>query len=170
VLVLTPFFLFFFWPLCGVVSILVFKVFNRTRSMNHPILVNLITAAGLGFLLALDLVATVSDLFGSGIIELDDNGFVDFLCTLVLLGLWSLLAFALNAGLRLRREPSASWSSVLLAGTQLAVIIVMMFGLFAFQATCVAEDNGSDAICGVPTRPGVIVPTPLPDGTRALNS
>ncbi len=43
------------------------------------------------------------------------------------------------------------------------MIIVMFIGLVAFEAECVAETNGSIGRCGLPIRPGVVVPTSAPE-------
>jgi hypothetical protein len=155
--------LLLFWTFWAVVGVL---VFFRRRQMRLPGFANLITAAGLWPFVAYSVLTIPFDVVGSGMIELDDRGYVDLLAYLSILGICALGAFAAVVGAPLIAKSSGSKRNVLLSGVQLGMIIVLLVGLVRFQATCVMEDNGSDATCGLPIRPGVVVPTPTP-GSKA---
>jgi|SRR5215472_2231703 len=149
------------WTLCAVVAVasrlVLNRVLSRQKQLEPLILVNVITAAGLCPLLV---VLTVS-LF-RGIMDLDDSGYTVSLVILGLLGIWSLLVFVWQMTIPMTDGRRSTRPNVLWAGIQLGTVIVMIIGLFAFQSACVLENSGSGGSCGLPTRPGVTVPTPTP--------
>ncbi len=148
------------WAVSGVVGITGIVVFNRKGHMSPLVFVNVVTAAGLcSLVVAFFRIQTLFAQFGSGIIALDDRDIGDLLVFFLLLGIWGVGAFALILGSRLVGARYASTANVLWAGVQLGMIIVMFNALLAFQAACVSETNGSIGTCGLPIRPGVVVPT-----------
>jgi len=148
------------WAVCGVVCITGILVFNRKGHVSPLVFVNVVTAAGLGSLvIAFFRIQTLFAQFGSGIVALNDRDIGDLLVFFVLLGIWSVSAFTLILGCRLVGSHYASKANVLWAGVQLGTMMVMFIGLVAFGAACVSETNGSIGTCGLPIRPGVVVPT-----------
>jgi len=148
------------WAVSGVVGITGILVFNRKGRMRPLVFVNVVAAAGLfSLVVAFFRIETLFAQFGSGIVALNDRDIGDLLVFFMLLGIWNVSAFALILGCRLAGAQYASKANVWWAGAQLGVMIVMFIGLVAFGAACVSETNGSVGTCGLPIRPGVVVPT-----------